>query len=94
MRYNYVRRGDQIIEIKRYSGGRIISRFSSVIHNFGGSFIPPGQYCFPFSFKTGSDYPASFMVPPLLFRTSPATTCEREGSNTRCRLSSEDSTPG
>lgn len=61
MRYNYVRRGDQIIEIKRYSGGRIISRFSSVLHNFGGSFIPPGQYCFPFSFKTGSDYPASFM---------------------------------
>jgi hypothetical protein len=62
MRYNYVKRGTQIVEIKRYSGGRIISRFSSVLYNFGGSFIPPGQYSFPFSFKTGEDYPASFMV--------------------------------
>lgn len=79
MRYNYVKRGDQIIEIKRYSGGRIISRFSNVLHNFGGSFIPPGQYCFPFSFKTGSDYPASFMVLLPSFRTNPATTCAREG---------------
>lgn len=61
MRYNYVRQGNQLIEIKRYTGGRIISRFSSVLYNFGGSFIPPGQYSFPFSFKTGQDYPASFM---------------------------------
>lgn len=61
MRYNYVRQGNQIIEIKRYSGGRIISRFSSVLYNFGGTFIPPGQYSFPFSFKTAEDYPASFM---------------------------------
>ena len=53
MRYNYVRQGNQLIEIKRYSGGRIISRFSSVLYNFGGTFIPPGQYSFPFSFKTG-----------------------------------------
>jgi hypothetical protein len=62
MKYSYVKRGNQIIEIKRYSGGRIISRFSHVLYNFGGSFIPPGQYSFPFSFKTGSDYPASFIV--------------------------------
>jgi hypothetical protein len=61
MRYNYVRQGNQVVEIKRYSGGRIISRFSSVLYNFGGTFIPPGQYTFPFSFKTGEDYPASFV---------------------------------
>lgn len=63
MKYNYIKRGEQIIEIKRYSGGRIISRFSHVLYNFGGSFIPQGQYSFPFSFKTGEDYPASFSVP-------------------------------
>ena len=53
MRYNYVKRGNQIIEIRRYSGGRVHARFSNPIYNFGGSFIPPGQYSFPFRFKTG-----------------------------------------
>lgn len=62
MKFNYVRRGDQIVEIKRYSGGRIIARFENVIYDFGGQFIPPGQYSFPFSFKTGQNYPASFSV--------------------------------
>ncbi len=62
MKFNYVKRGNNVVEIKRYSGGRIISRFSHVLYNFGGSFIPPGQYSFPFCFKTGADYPASFMV--------------------------------
>ena len=49
-------------EIKRHSGGRIIAKFSTVLHNFGGNFIPMGQYSFPFSFKTGDMYPASYMV--------------------------------
>lgn len=62
MKFKYVRRGNQVIEIIRRTGGRIISRFRNVLYNFGGSFIPPGQYSFPFSFKTGEDYPASFMV--------------------------------
>jgi len=31
-----------------------------VLHNFGGNFIPSGQYSFPFSFKTGENYPASY----------------------------------
>ena len=53
MKYKYVKRGEQIVEITRYVGGRIISRFCHVLHNFGGTFIPPGQYSFPFSFKTG-----------------------------------------
>ena len=61
MKYRYVRRGDQVIEIIRRKGGRIIARFRHVLHDFGGSFIPPGQYSFPFSFKTGEEYPASFM---------------------------------
>lgn len=49
-------------EIKRHSGGRIIAKFETVLHNFGGNFIPMGQYSFPFSFKTGEHYPASFKV--------------------------------
>lgn len=52
----------QLKEIKRYCGGKIIARFSTVLHNFGGSFIPAGQYSFPFSFKTGENYPASYRV--------------------------------
>lgn len=61
MRYNYVMDRGQLKEIKRYSGGRIIAKFSTVLHNFGGNFIPMGQYSFPFSFKTGEHYPASYM---------------------------------
>lgn len=38
-------------------------RFSTVLHNFGGSYIPAGQYSFPFSFKTGENYPSTFRVP-------------------------------
>lgn len=53
--------GGQLKEIKRHSGGRIIAKFSTVLHNFGGNFIPMGQYSFPFSFKTGDMYPASYM---------------------------------
>jgi hypothetical protein len=53
---------NQLKEIKRYSGGRIIAKFQSVLYNFGGSFIPAGQYSFPFSFKTGENYSASFKV--------------------------------
>jgi hypothetical protein len=62
MKYNYVKRGNQVIQIKRYSGSREIARFAHVLYNFGGSFIPPGQYSFPIAFKTGEEYPASFMV--------------------------------
>jgi hypothetical protein len=53
MKYNFVMDRGQLKEITRYSGGRIISKFSTVLHNFGGNFIPAGQYSFPFSFKTG-----------------------------------------
>lgn len=60
MRYNYVRRHGQLKKILRYSGGREISKFSTVLHDFGGNFIPAGQYSFPFSFKTGENYPASY----------------------------------
>jgi hypothetical protein len=62
MKYNYVMDRGQLKEIKRYCGGRIVSKFSTVLHNFGGSFIPMGQYSFPFSFKTGDHYPASYKV--------------------------------
>lgn len=53
-------------EIIRYSGERQIARFDQVLFNFGGSFIPAGQYSFPFSFKTGENYPASFAVRPAI----------------------------
>jgi len=53
MKYNYVRINGQVNQVYRYSGGKIIAKFSSVLHNFQGSFIPAGQYVFPFSFKTG-----------------------------------------
>ena len=35
---------------------------SNILHNFGGQYIPPGQYVFPFSYKTGENFPASFSV--------------------------------
>ena len=89
MNYNYVKRGNQIVEIKRYTGGRVIARFSHILYSFGGSFIPPGQYSFPFVFKTGEDYPASFSVFSLLSRTNQGTTTQREELNTKCRLSSD-----
>ncbi len=85
MRFNYVKRGNQIIEIKRYHGERTISKFSHVLYSFGGSFIPPGQYSFPFVFKTGEEYPASFSVSPTLCRTNHQTTTPRAASNTRCK---------
>ena len=53
MKYSYIRYGDTIREIKRFSGGRIIAKSNNVLFNFGGNFIPAGQYVFPFSFKTG-----------------------------------------
>lgn len=89
MRYNYIKRGNQIVEIKRYHGARMIARFSHVLYSFGGSFIPPGQYSFPFRFKTGEDYPASFMVPLSLARTNPQITTLREELNTNSKPSSE-----
>ena len=72
-KFQYVRRGQNIIEIRRYTGGRIIARFEHVLYSFGGTFIPPGQYSFPFRFKTGEDYPASFSVQYPSFRTKPKT---------------------
>ena len=77
-KFQYVRRGNQIIEIRRYTGGRIISRFEHIIYSFGGSFIPPGQYSFPFRFKTGEDYPASFSVSYHLLRINLETIMLRE----------------
>ena len=63
--------GVTLKEITRYTGERSIARFETVLFNFGGSFIPAGQYSFPFSFKTGDNYPASFIVRDHLFRTNP-----------------------
>lgn len=62
MKFNYVMENGVLKKITRHSGGRIISRFANCLYNFGGSFIPAGQYSFPFSFKTGENYPASFRV--------------------------------
>ena len=61
MKFNYVMDHGQLKEIQRFNGGRIVAKFQTVLHNFGGNFIPAGQYSFPFSFKTGEHYPASFM---------------------------------
>lgn len=61
-KYRYVDDGVVLREITKYTGERSIARFTHVLHNFGGSFIPAGQYSFPFSFKTGENYPASYMV--------------------------------
>ena len=68
--YNYVMDGILLKEITKHSGEKKIARFDSVIYNFGGSFIPAGQYSFPFSFKTGDTFPASFVVPLQLLRIS------------------------
>jgi hypothetical protein len=84
-KYNYVKRGQNIVEVRRYTGGRIISRFSHILYHFGGTFIPPGQYSFPFRFKTGEDYPASFSVAINLCRINLRTTMRREESNMNFR---------
>jgi len=49
----YVQDGPVLKEITKYTGEKSIARFQQVLFNFGGSFIPAGQYSFPFSFKTG-----------------------------------------
>lgn len=68
MKYNFVRYGgNRMKEIKRYSGGRLISKSDNCLHNFGGQFIPAGQYVFPFNFKTMENYPASFCVNSMEF---------------------------
>lgn len=36
MKYNYVRQGGQVYQVYRYSGGRIVAKFQSVLYNFGG----------------------------------------------------------
>lgn len=94
MRYNYVMDHGQLKEIKRYSGGRIISKFSTILHNFGGNFIPMGQYSFPFSFKTGDHYPASYRVHYFdNLRINPKMKKEREESNMKCKFLLEVLTP-
>lgn len=60
-KYRYVQDGQFLKEIIKHSGERHVARFETVLHNFGGSFIPAGQYVFPFAFKTGDNYPASYM---------------------------------
>jgi hypothetical protein len=66
-------------EIIRLNGERQIARFDQVLHNFGGSFIPAGQYSFPFSFKTGENYPASYIVSNILIRINRPRTIEEVG---------------
>ena len=66
MKYSYVQTGGQLKQINRYKGGRVISKSTNCLHNFGGQFIPAGQYVFPFNFKTMEDYPASFSVSDVL----------------------------
>ena len=92
-KYKYVKRGPQhIYEIIKYEGAKNICRFDHVLYNFGGSFIPAGQYSFPFSFKTGDKYPASFVVPFISLRTNLARVTVVVVSSMRCRPSYEDST--
>lgn len=63
IKYKYVRYGgDRIKQITRHSGGKLIAKSVNCLHNFGGQYIPAGQYVFPFSFKTMENYPASFCV--------------------------------
>jgi hypothetical protein len=78
-KYRYVQDGSFIKEIIKHSGEKQIARFENILYNFGGSFIPAGQYAFPFSFKTGENYPASYMVPLSPFRTSPFKTIDEAG---------------
>ena len=61
-KFTYVRSAGQIKKVTRHVGGKIIVKTNNILHNFGGQFIPPGQYVFPFSYKTGENYPASFTV--------------------------------
>jgi hypothetical protein len=42
----------------------VLADFKSILYNFGGSYIPPGQYSFPFSFKSGENWPASYLDKP------------------------------
>jgi hypothetical protein len=91
-KYKYVMDGIFLKEVIRYTGQRQIARFDQVLYNFGGNFIPAGQYSFPFSFKTGENYPASFIVPITQSRTNQCRTTDGEGSNTRCRPSRVGST--
>lgn len=78
-KYRYVQDGSFLKEIIKHSGEKQIARFENILYNFGGSFIPAGQYAFPFSFKTGENYPASYMVPPSSFRTNPFKTTDEAG---------------
>lgn len=93
-KYRYVMDGSFLKEIIKYSGERPIARFENVLYNFEGSFIPAGQYAFPFSFKTGENYPASYMVRPSRSRTSLSRTTAGDASNTSCRPSCAASTRG
>jgi hypothetical protein len=61
-RYNYVEIGNTMKKVNRRKGGRIIVKTTNILYNFGGKYIPPGQYVFPFSYKTGENFPASFQV--------------------------------
>jgi hypothetical protein len=49
-------------KVERRKGGRIIIKTTNVLHNFGGQYILPGQYVFPFSYKTEESFPATFQV--------------------------------
>lgn len=59
-KFSYARSGNTLKRIYKRSGGRLIVKTTNVLHNFGGQFIPPGQYVFPFSYKTAENYPASY----------------------------------
>ena len=91
-KYRYVRHGGQLKEIMRRTGGRIIVKTDSVLHNFGGQFIPAGQYVFPFSYKTGENFPASFCVHVFSFRTKQLIGKAKGVSNTRWEFLWEGST--
>lgn len=40
------------VRVHKYYGTRTIAKFKTCLYNFGGDYIPGGQYIFPFSFKT------------------------------------------
>ncbi len=42
----------RIVRVHKYSGEKIIAKFKTCLYDFGGNYIPAGQYSFPFSFKT------------------------------------------
>ena len=91
-KYRYVDDGVVLREITKYTGERSIARFTHVLFNFGGSFIPAGQYSFPFSFKTGENYPASYMVPSYPLRTKTSKAIGAGGSSTNSKPLFEAST--